>query len=992
MATEITNRQVNVFIETGDAKRALDVLLKKEQELKDALSRATDPKTVERLTQELKKLGTPIDTATKKLKGELSPTLRELTQTVGRLDRELRNLSREDPNFARKVLQFKQAKASLDEARAAAAGFDKSLSSAGSSGIFGKLQSGAAGFAKNFVSGFGIGAGLTIAQEAASAVSSFFTSTIEEAKAAEAATANFKQTLESVGKSNDFERLAADAQRLAEQFGFLDNDDIINGFERFIRVGGITEQQMQELASVAADLTAKQQLAGNTAFTYADAVEIVSKGVTGSAKELKKFGVDIGDAGTKSERAAAIIDQLGKAVNGAGEAFGENTRGKIAKNTQEIKNLQEEIGTQLNPALEQLKAAGLSVFKAMLDGFGSIGNAVENLYLKIFNRAGLLRKQIQQATEDGAAVANELVTEIKKLSDADLGAVITRTTQTIEKQRTALKNSSKDEILAAEKSLSFSREKLKLLQQEVEARATANKKIKEDPNDTTGSGTANTPENLFEKFIEQQRKLRAKVTDEQFNANDTALQKELTQNIQSYQAIQKALEEALKKQQLTKTQYDQLSKENFILQKEQEAVIVDRFFKAELARIDKEEKAKLKARNEAVNKAGLEAQAQLSEELAQLAADQIGDKQAGLELAAIKAKGRKKLQAELELLNFQEQQELATTKATGVKREKIEAEFDAKRKAAVIAYYTELVNNIAEITNQLLPGIQSIFEQLTAKENAELEQNRRNNDRRKKNYDSLLSKQLISRADYDKKIEALDRQVEAKEKQAAIKQFNREKAINLVQATINGAQAVLKALAGPGGPILAAVVGGLVAVQIGLIASSKPPQFARGGKLSGPSHANGGVPLYGNGQFFGEAEGGESIINKRAMRSNKVYSVTGTVSQITSTLNRRYGGTSWDGEASLVPLFANGGRLPQVNYSRGAQAIQQRQQLFANGGITSGTSAPGTEIQNTLAQLNSTVNALTTRLNSGIYAVTSIHRLNTDSSRLEALKRNVTMS
>lgn len=84
--------------------------------------------------------------------------------------------------------------------------------------------------------------------------------------------------------------------------------------------------------------------------------------------------------------------------------------------------------------------------------------------------------------------------------------------------------------------------------------------------------------------------------------------------------------------------------------------------------------------------------------------------------------------------------------------------------------------------------------------------------------------------------------------------------------------------------------------------------FARGGKLKGPSHLNGGIPAIdpNTGQKVAEFEGEEGIINKNSMRDNNVYSVTGTPSQIASRINAVGGGVDWDGGATLK-RFMNGG-------------------------------------------------------------------------------------
>lgn len=114
------------------------------------------------------------------------------------------------------------------------------------------------------------------------------------------------------------------------------------------------------------------------------------------------------------------------------------------------------------------------------------------------------------------------------------------------------------------------------------------------------------------------------------------------------------------------------------------------------------------------------------------------------------------------------------------------------------------------------------------------------------------------------------------------KQFKTNKALQLVMAVINGAQAVLASLSygGPIGIIFAALAGVAAGFQIVKIASSKfepdmgavssdtsapatekpvASKFAKGGLLSGPSHAAGGIKTR-----FGELEGGEAVINKRS--------------------------------------------------------------------------------------------------------------------------------
>lgn len=104
--------------------------------------------------------------------------------------------------------------------------------------------------------------------------------------------------------------------------------------------------------------------------------------------------------------------------------------------------------------------------------------------------------------------------------------------------------------------------------------------------------------------------------------------------------------------------------------------------------------------------------------------------------------------------------------------------------------------------------------------------------------------------------ERLDADKEKLAKKAAIQ----DKAIAITQSIIQGALAVVRALA-TGGPIAAGLAGALAAAQTAIIATKK---FEDGGLITGPSHSEGGVPFTVQGRGNFEAEGGEFIVNKKA--------------------------------------------------------------------------------------------------------------------------------
>jgi TP901 family phage tail tape measure protein len=92
--------------------------------------------------------------------------------------------------------------------------------------------------------------------------------------------------------------------------------------------------------------------------------------------------------------------------------------------------------------------------------------------------------------------------------------------------------------------------------------------------------------------------------------------------------------------------------------------------------------------------------------------------------------------------------------------------------------------------------------------------------------------------DFDDKQEDLDKGFADRKKAAETKQAKRNKAMNIANAIMGGANAVVQALTvpPPAGPILAAIVGGLAAAQVAVIASTPIP-LAQGGIAFGPTNA-----------------------------------------------------------------------------------------------------------------------------------------------------------
>jgi hypothetical protein len=139
----------------------------------------------------------------------------------------------------------------------------------------------------------------------------------------------------------------------------------------------------------------------------------------------------------------------------------------------------------------------------------------------------------------------------------------------------------------------------------------------------------------------------------------------------------------------------------------------------------------------------------------------------------------------------------------------------------------------------------------------------------------------------------------ARKKERIQKDFARkQQKVDITQAIINTALAVTSALATkpflPMGLIAAGIATATGAAQV---ASIKAQKFSKGGLLSGPSHAQGGIPMFSKGgAFYGEAEGGEAVLTKGVMANP-------ALARMASAINVAGGG---------IPFFANGGVLEPI--------------------------------------------------------------------------------
>ena len=136
------------------------------------------------------------------------------------------------------------------------------------------------------------------------------------------------------------------------------------------------------------------------------------------------------------------------------------------------------------------------------------------------------------------------------------------------------------------------------------------------------------------------------------------------------------------------------------------------------------------------------------------------------------------------------------------------------------ANITEIVGAAADQMMQLWGAVDKF---MTAKENSQLKLFEKNNDKKKKDLEKCLNAGLITEAQYNSEVEAMDAEYDAFQEELQLKQAKRQKAMNITQAIINTALGVTMTLAQwgvPWGLIPAGIMAAMGAAEIALIAAT----------------------------------------------------------------------------------------------------------------------------------------------------------------------------
>lgn len=910
MANAVVNRQVNVYINSGEAAKAYDVLIKREKLLNAELAKTTDPKRIKLLNGELEKLKDPIDRAAKKMRGELAPSIRELEIGTRKFLNEWKKTG--DPETLRKFQAFRaeltQAKAQMNDLGAANQGLT-------SVGIF----KGAfwANLAAGAISGF------------FGSMKGFLTDSLDEAIAAEENLNRLKGTLDNLGQSDVLDRLTQKAQEMADRFRYLDNDDVIAVFEKLIDYGKLTEKEMNDLLPTIINFAAKSRI------SLEEATGVVVKALEGNGKALKQYGIDIKDAGTEAERLAIIQTTLKEKVEGAADAFQNSTAGGVAIAKQRMADLKEEIGTGLIPIFRKLLEVTNEVVRGISTVFG-FRSFLDDTIKGIATNPQVLAQSNREFEIKKNFIMQDIEFAKKKGVDKDgIKKIITEYVTELQKQKSVVD-------------------------------ATIKRSVAEG----VFNGGDQSKINVALDAVSKQLALQKLISE--FSASDKVLGLGDSPDKPGKETPEKKIK---KVENAWKEFYEMLERGR------------------KVARDAGKDNDKLLASVDKLMKTQIDAAGATGIDPANRIARFDRNRVAGLDLKVLTSRGKEKLKAELALLKEQERQELDNKNLTENEKLLIEEQYRLKRKEAENSFLGGFIDNLVNYANQALQVLSLIGQAQTDKENQELENNRRINDKKKNNLDQRLKKGLISQLQYDREIQKMEAEQEKREKVAAIKQFRRKQQEAIFSAVINNAQGITKTIAENGFPkaIPFIVAQGIVFLaQMAAIAKQKPPEFAQGGLLGGRSHSAGGnAVIDGSGRKIAEVEAGEGIVNKRTMADGRRYSVSGTPSQIISRLNGMYG-SSWEAGATLIPGWRS--YSPQrMNYSA-------MKRMYADGGVMSSNTgnqgADNSVFENLTAMISdmqSTQAYLASVLADGIVADVSLNRFEQQQQRLVAIRRDATL-
>ena len=271
----------------------------------------------------------------------------------------------------------------------------------------------------------------------------------------------------------------------------------------------------------------------------------------------------------------------------------------------------------------------------------------------------------------------------------------------------------------------------------------------------------------------------------------------------------------------------------------------------------------------------------------------------------------KMLQAREKLDNIKNGQDAKEEKAADKELEKVDVlGFTAKDWEDTFSNLDEMSNRFKAV-DMVVGAMSNAFSQF-----AQLQQNlnqkelttyTKNQEQQKQALLTRLNQGYISQAQYQKELKKLEEEAQAKKKELSLKQFQAQKAMNMMSIVANTATGIMRAYsdAGPiAGSVFAAIVGAMGAVQLGIVAAQQPPSYARGGYTKGL-----GFKDESGQEVAGIVHGDEYVVPQWLKKDPEV-------SQVVEWLEAKRLGQSPKGYEAGGEVAANSQQEPQVRSSQ----------------------------------------------------------------------------
>lgn len=271
----------------------------------------------------------------------------------------------------------------------------------------------------------------------------------------------------------------------------------------------------------------------------------------------------------------------------------------------------------------------------------------------------------------------------------------------------------------------------------------------------------------------------------------------------------------------------------------------------------------------------------------------------------------KMLQAREKLDDIKNNKDAKEEKAAGQELEKVDVlGFTAKDWEDTFSHLDEMSNRFKAV-DMVVGAMSNAFSQF-----AQLQQNlnqkelatyTKSQEQQKQALLTRLNQGYISQAQYQKELAKLEEEAQAKKKELAVKQFQAQKAMNMMSIVANTATGIMRAYsdAGPiAGSVFAAIVGAMGAVQLGIVAAQQPPSYARGGYTKGL-----GFKDESGQEVAGIVHGDEYVVPQWLKKDPEV-------AQVVEWLEAKRLGQSPKGYEAGGEVAANSQQEPQVRSSQ----------------------------------------------------------------------------